>query len=105
MNNSGYIQTAAAADLVTYKIMSGNEELPSKYGVMSIVVEKEINRIPYARIVILDGSVPEQDFKLSNESLLIPGKEIEITAGYHLMEETIFKGVVVKHNIKVLNYH
>jgi len=83
--------------------MSGGKELPGKYGVKSIVVEKEVNRIPYARIVILDGSVPEQDFKLSNEDLLIPGKEIEITAGYHSEEETIFKGVVVKHNIKIRN--
>lgn len=101
MNNSGYIQTARTPDLVTFKVMSGDTELPGKYGVKSIVVEKEVNRIPYAQIVILDGSAPEQDFKLSNENLLIPGKEIEITAGYHSEEETIFKGVVVKHNIKV----
>ncbi|AZA57057.1 type VI secretion system tip protein VgrG [Chryseobacterium shandongense] len=101
MNNSGYIQTAKNPDLTTFKVMSGGTELPGKYGVKSILVEKEVNRIPYARIVILDGNVPEQDFKLSNEELLIPGKEIEITAGYHSEEETIFKGVVVKHNIKV----
>lgn len=103
MNNSGYIQTKRTSDLVTFKIMSEGTELPGKYGVKSIVVEKEINRVPYAQIVILDGNAPEQDFKLSNENLLIPGKEIEITAGYHLEEETIFKGVVVKHNIKVRN--
>jgi Rhs element Vgr protein len=103
MNNSGYIQTAKNPDLVTFKVMSGGTELPGKYGVKSIVVEKEVNRVPYARIVILDGSVPEQDFKLSNEDLVIPGKEIEITAGYHSEEETIFKGVVVKHNIKIRN--
>lgn len=103
MNNSGYIQTARTPDLITFKVMSGGSELPKKYGVESIVVEKEVNRIPYARIVILDGSAPEQDFKLSNEELLIPGKEIEITAGYHSEEETIFKGVVVKHNLKVKN--
>lgn len=103
MNNSGYIQTARNPDLVTFKVMSGGTELPGKYGIKSIVVEKEVNRIPYARIVILDGSIPEQDFKLSSENLLIPGKEIEITAGYHSEEETIFKGVVVKHNLKVKN--
>lgn len=103
MNNSGYIKTAKTPDLITFKVMSGGTELPGKYGVKSIVVENEVNRIPYAHIVILDGSVPEQDFKLSNEDLLIPGKEIEITAGYHSEEETIFKGVVVKHNIKIRN--
>ena len=101
MNNSGYIQTARNPDLVTYKVMSGGTELPGKYSVKSIVVEKEVNRIPYARIVVLDGSAPDQDFKLSNENLLIPGKEIEITAGYHSEEATIFKGVVVKHNLKI----
>ncbi|UUC46523.1 type VI secretion system tip protein VgrG [Flavobacterium cerinum] len=103
MNNSGYIQTAKTPDLVTFKVMSGDTELPAKYGVKSIVVEKEVNRIPYARIVILDGSAADQDFKLSSENLLIPGKEIEITAGYHSHEKTIFKGVVVKHNLKVKN--
>ena len=101
MNNSGYIQTARNPDLVTCKVMSGGTELPGKYSVKSIVVEKEVNRIPYARIVVLDGSAPDQDFKLSNENLLIPGKEIEITAGYHSEEATIFKGVVVKHNLKI----
>ena len=103
MNNSGYIQTAANPDLVTFKVMAGGTELPGKYGIKSIAVEKEINRISYARIVIIDGSAPEQDFKLSNESLLVPGEEIEVTAGYHSKEETIFKGIVVKHNIKVRN--
>lgn len=103
MNNSGYIKTARTPDLITFKVLSGGTELPGKYGVKSIVVEKEVNRIPYARIVILDGSIPEQDFKLSNEDLLTPGKEIVITAGYHSEEETIFKGVVVKHNIKIRN--
>lgn len=101
MNNSGYIQTSKNPDLVTHKVLSGGNELPRKYRVKSIVVEKEINRIPYAHIVIQDGSIPNQDFELSNEELLIPGKTIEITAGYHLDEETIFKGIVIKHNIKV----
>mmetsp|Transcript_5455 Transcript_5455/g.6636 ORF Transcript_5455/g.6636 Transcript_5455/m.6636 type:complete len:582 (-) Transcript_5455:3550-5295(-) len=101
MNNSGYIQTSKTPDLVTFKVLSGGSELPGKYSVKSIVVEKEINRIPYAQIVIQDGSSPDQDFELSNEELLIPGMEIEITSGYHLEEETIFKGIVIKHNIKV----
>ncbi|WP_299763447.1 type VI secretion system tip protein VgrG [uncultured Dokdonia sp.] len=101
MNNSGYIQTSKNPDLVTYKVLSGGNELPGKYRVKSIVVEKEVNRVPYAQLVILDGSSPDQEFELSNEELLIPGKEIEITAGYHLDEETIFKGIVIKHNIKV----
>ncbi|MDI1257349.1 MAG: type VI secretion system tip protein VgrG [Flavobacterium sp.] len=103
MNNSGYVKTAKNPDLVTFKVLSGGTELPSKYGIKHIIVEKEVNRISCAQIIVFDGSVPEQDFILSNEALLIPGKEIEITAGYHMEEETIFKGVVVKHSIKIRN--
>ena len=101
MNNSGYVQTKKSTDLVTFKIMVDGNELPAKYGVLSIVVEKEVNRIPYAKITLIDGNAPKQDFELSSEDLLIPGKKIEITAGYHSKEDTIFKGVVIKHNIKV----
>ncbi|NOR75026.1 MAG: type VI secretion system tip protein VgrG [Draconibacterium sp.] len=95
------IQTSRSADLVTHKILVEGEQLSSTYQVMNIVVEKEINRIPTAKIVLLDGDPASQDFELSNQDLLIPGKEIEIKAGYHSDEETIFKGIVIKHNLKI----
>ena len=77
------IQTDRSADLVTFKILVDGNELSSTYQVLSIAVEKEINRIPWARIVLLDGDTSQQDFKLSNETFFVPGKEIEIKAGYH----------------------
>ena len=101
MNNSGVIQTSKSADLVTFKILTEGQELSNVYQVKSIVIQKEVNRIPTAKITLIDGQPSERDFKLSNEELLIPGKNIEITAGYHSDEETIFKGIVIKHNIKV----
>ena len=101
MSRSGVIQTSRSADLVTFKVISDETELPSEYEVKSIVVSKEINRIPTAQIVLIDGSASDRDFALSNEELLIPGKSIEITAGYHSDEETIFKGIIIKHNTKI----
>ncbi|TPG45290.1 type VI secretion system tip protein VgrG [Flavobacterium pectinovorum] len=101
MNNSGVIQTSQSADLVTHKILIEGEELSKTYQVKSIVVQNEVNRIPMAQIVLTDGEASERDFKLSNEDLLIPGKKIEITAGYHNDEETIYKGIVIKHSIKI----
>jgi len=77
------------------------EELSKKYQVKQILVNKEVNRIASATLVLIDGDAAKQDFKLSNEDLLIPGKKIEITAGYHSDEETIFKGLVIKHNLKI----
>ncbi len=101
MNSTGTIQTSKSADLVTFKILIEGEELSKQYEVKNITVSKEVNKIPTAQIVLLDGDASQRDFKLSNEELLIPGKEIEITAGYHSDEETIFKGIVIKHNLRI----
>lgn len=101
MNNSRTIETSNSPDLVTHKILVEGTELSSVYQVKNIMVEKEINRIPFAQIVFIDGEASSQDFALSNEDLLIPGSSIEINAGYHSDEETIFKGVVIKHSIKI----
>ena len=95
------IQTSQSSDLVTLKILVEGSELSQAYSVMNIVVEKEINRIPTARIILLDGDPSEQDWELSNKDLFLPGKEIEIKAGYHSDEETIFKGIVIKHSLKI----
>jgi len=101
MNNSGVIQTSKSPDLVTYKVLTEGQELSNVYQVKSILVKKEVNRIPIAQIVLVDGEASEREFKLSNEDVLIPGKKIEITVGYHSDEETIFKGIVIKHNLKI----
>lgn len=97
------IQTSRSTDLVTFTIMVEGVELSSAYQVLAIAVEKELNRIPWARIVLLDGDPGAQDFVVSNEELFIPGKEVEIKAGYHSEEETIFKGIVITHNLKIRN--
>jgi Rhs element Vgr protein len=101
MSPSRTIQTSGSADLVTFTILIGGTQLPTTVQVMNITVEKEINRIPTAKIVFIDGDPSTQEFLLSSGDLLIPGKEIEIKAGYHSDEETIFKGIVIKHSLKI----
>lgn len=101
MSSARTIQTSKSADLVTFKILADGTELPATAQVLLIAVEKEINRIPTAKIILSDGDPSAQEFALSNENLLIPGKEIEIKAGYHSDESTIFKGLVIKHSLKI----
>lgn len=103
MDNSTKINTSKNPDLVTYKILVGTDpvEIPQTYQINSITVTNEINRIPTATIIIFDGNPAEQNFPKSNEDYLIPGKEVEIRAGYHSDEETIFKGIVIKNSIKI----
>ena len=87
--------------LVTFTIVIEGKEIPSHMGVASIMISKEVNRIPYANIVLSDGDVAEQDFPVSNEELFIPGKKVEILAGYNSDETIIFKGIIIKHGIKI----
>ena len=101
MNNSDVLQTSKSADLITHKILIEGEELSNVYQVKSIVISMEVNRISSANITLIDGEASQRDFKLSNEDLFVPGKKIEINVGYHSDEETLFKGIVIKHNLKI----
>ncbi|NNE77542.1 MAG: type VI secretion system tip protein VgrG [Pricia sp.] len=95
------ISTSRTSDLVTFTLLSEGTVLPTTISVQSIVVWQEVNRIPRARLIILDGSAADQTFAISEEDYFVPGKEIEIQVGYHSDEECIFKGIVTKHGIKV----
>ncbi len=86
--------------VITSTILSAGNEVPRTYNVLSIIVSKEVNRIPSATIIIVDGDPAKQSFEVSNASDFEPGKEIEIKLGYRSSEETVFKGIVVKHAIK-----
>ncbi len=88
-------------DLVTFTIKVNGNVISTQYKVTAINVIKETNRIPSARLIIYDGDVALQDFEVSNEETFVPGAAIEIKAGYHSDEETIFKGIIIKHSLKI----
>lgn len=89
-------------DLVTFTIRVNNSAIDRSIGVVGITVHKEVNKIARARILIQDGDVATEDFEISNEDTFIPGNEIEILAGYHSDESTIFKGIIIKHGIRII---
>ncbi|MEO9964775.1 MAG: type VI secretion system tip protein VgrG [Reichenbachiella sp.] len=86
-------------DLTTFTILLEGTKIDESYEVMSIKTEKTVNKISTAYITLLDGSAAESDFAVSNKADFLPGAEIEIKAGYHSVEETIYKGIIVKHGI------
>lgn len=105
MPASRNIQTSRSADLVSFRILINGSELPAGFSILNITVEKEVNRIPQAKLILSDGDPASQDFPASNQRLLIPGNEIEIKAGYHSVDETIFKGIIIKHSLKIRTSH
>lgn len=95
------VSTETNPSLATYKIFSDGTELPASVGVAMISVQKASNKIPSARLVFYDGDVSEGDFNLSGGNLFVPGNEIEIRAGYNGIEESIFKGIIIRHGLEV----
>ena len=102
MPDSRLVPTSAPSDLPSYTILVEGVELNPAYRLLSVLITRELSRIPQAEITLLDGDVATEDFEVSNADVLIPGKAIEIRAGYHGINETIFKGIIVKHAIKIL---
>lgn len=103
MNNSGTIQAVDVGGPITYTVLINGEEISGALHVMSIIVDRSVNRIPCATVIIRDGAAAGQDFELSSSDLFVPGNEIQINSGYDSDEEQIFKGIIIKHSIKLRN--
>ncbi len=88
------------SDLVTFTVKVNGSAVPPTVQVVSISVNREVNRIPYAVLNILDGDPAEQTFEVSSSDDFVPGNEVEIQIGFHSEEETVFKGIIVKHALK-----
>lgn len=99
--NARTIPSEAAKSACTFTILSEGTAVSRTYHVLSVIVHKEINRIPSATIIMVDGNPATQTFDISTQPDFEPGKHIEIKAGYRAEEETIFKGIVIRHGIKI----
>jgi len=91
------------ASVVRLSISSDGRPLDDTIGVVAVEVDRRVNRIPWARLVLLDGDMPNQSFPLSDADTFRPGAEIRIAAGYGSGEdeEPIFEGVVVRHGVRI----
>ena len=90
-------------NVVTPTILSSGQQMDATFELISIEIIKEVNRIPYAQLVLIDGDVARQTFSVSNSDFFEPGKEIEIKLRYEGMpakEASVFKGVVTKQGVE-----
>jgi phage protein D len=87
---------------LTYTIKCNGSEIPGSYGISSITVLKEVNRVSSALIEVVDGGFSDSsEFSVSDSGDFNPGSEIEISVGYASEEEVIFKGIVLKHGLRI----
>lgn len=89
------------SSLTTFTVKAGGSALPGTYRVVAIEIQRELDRVTSARLVLQDGSAAEQSFAASEGPDLAPGSEIEIDGGYQRQETRLFKGVVTRQRIEV----
>lgn len=84
-----------------FAVKAGGQAVPREHQLLAVSIVLEANRIASARLVYLDGSASTSDFPLSNGDLFKPGQAIEIAAGAGNTQDTLFKGTVVRHSLRV----
>ena len=99
--DSRLIPTVAPPTAVSFTVVSDGQDLGPGLPVLSIVVDREINRIPSATLILQDGSLADQTFQLSESGQFDPGKEIVLSLGYQGTNEPIFRGVIVGQRIRL----
>ena len=101
MPNESVIPTPATPDVCTASILIDGAQIPGEYHLLSISVVRVLNRSPTASIVFQDGEASSSSFPISNTDTFIPGKSIEIQLGYRSQNDPVFKGIIIKHSIKI----
>jgi uncharacterized protein involved in type VI secretion and phage assembly len=83
-------------------ITSQGTTLDPTIELLSLEIHRELNRIPEATLTLLDGSVAERRFSVSNLAFFLPGAPISIALRYEgdSSDVTVFEGLVVRHAVE-----
>jgi Rhs element Vgr protein len=90
-----------AGSIVTFTVKVAGNAIPDTLNVLSVFIEKRINRIPTAIISILDGEANAGKFDASSSATFLPGAELTIEAGYDSTNAVIFQGIITRQTIKI----
>ncbi len=87
--------------LVTIALKVNGTPVPDTIRIKGVRVSRCANRISFATVTILDGNVSRQQFESSDMDILSPGNPVEILVGYHGSNESVFKGIIIRHALKI----
>jgi Rhs element Vgr protein len=95
--------SATGADVVTFTVKIEGEAVARSFNISSVIIQRQAFRIPSCKLIIYDGDPAQSNFPASNADLFIPGKKLELWAGYETDESLLFSGIVVKQALKIRN--
>jgi Rhs element Vgr protein len=89
--------------IATFAVKVNGSAIADELSVLSIHIEKKVNRIASAKIIILDGEPNMGKFDASSSSTFVPGATISIEAGYDNNNAVIFSGLIMSQTIRIDN--
>ncbi|NET08910.1 MAG: type VI secretion system tip protein VgrG, partial [Symploca sp. SIO2B6] len=95
------IPQSSVYDTATFKLLIDDADVSTTYDVLSLVVNRAVNRVPTAKVVLRDGSAADETFPASEGDDFVPGKTLAIAVGFDGNDQQIFQGLVVKQSLKV----
>ena len=96
-----FVPDTSQRQVVSYQVVVGGQVVNPTYELQSMVVLHESNRIPSAKLIYKDGDPAKKTFPLSEQNYFAPGSSIAIRLGRDGTNTQVFKGIVVRHSIKV----
>lgn len=90
-----------ADGVLRVSVTSNGDVIADTTHIVSVHIDRAVNTIPSAKIIIADGEVSTQLFPISDSADFAPGAKIAISAGYGDSEQVIFQGIVIKHAVKI----
>lgn len=91
----------ASGGTATFVVKVNGTAIADELSVLSVHIEKKINRIASAKITILDGEPNTGTFDASSSATFVPGAEVSIEAGYDNTNAVVFSGLIVSQTIRI----
>ncbi|MFQ5627322.1 MAG: type VI secretion system tip protein VgrG [bacterium] len=86
----------------SYSILIAGKPLQKSFEVIQVQISRSINKIPSAEVFVVDKRSKGNAVPLSESAIFLPGNKIKIRAARKgVRQSAIFKGIIVKHRLKV----
>ncbi len=95
------IPNPAKYDVASFNILVEGKAVDSAFQLLSLSISKEVNRVPIANLVFRDGDASLRKFEISDKDDFMPGKKIQINIGRDGKNKQAFKGLIIRHGVKV----
>lgn len=83
-------------------ITCAGKPLDPEVELLELEVRRELNRVPEAKLTLLDGSVAKRAFEISDRDSFVPGSKITVAMRFEgdPADTKLFAGVVVRHRVE-----